>query len=195
MVPKINLLPQMERRKSNSILILVIGIILIVTVLLWFFIQYMTLKGDIELLESEEVYSIEEKTDLADYMSNVDQTSDGDFPSSVAFADNISYPVSPLLIEVDALIEENTYLRQYEFLEQGMTLAVDVETLSSLSYLVTNLLNSEYFTDAKIENIGNFNPSNSTENNEVHFNIIPRYSATLTLIIDTSYLRNGGGTP
>ncbi|MCM3357820.1 hypothetical protein MKY09_07480 [Psychrobacillus sp. FSL K6-4046] len=195
MVPNINLLPQMERRKSNSILVLVIGIILIVTVLLWFFIQYMSLKGDIELLENEEIYSIEEKTDLADYMSNVDLSSEGDFPSSVAFAETISYPVSPLLIEVDTLIEEHTYLRQYGFLEQGMTLVVDIETLSSLSYLVTNLLNSEYFTDAKIESIANFNPSNDTENNEVHFNIIPRYSATLTLEIDTGYLRNGGGTP
>ena len=185
----------MERRKSNSVLILVIGIILIVTVLLWFFIQYMSLKGDIELLENEEIYSIEEKTDLADYMSTVDLSSEGDFPSSVAFAETISYPVSPLLIEVDTLIEEHTYLRQYEFLEQGMTLVVDVETLSSLSYLVTNLLNSEYFTDAKIENIGNFNPSNSTENNEVHFNIIPRYSATLTLEIDSGYLKSGGETP
>ncbi|MER2008563.1 MAG: hypothetical protein ABS939_14020, partial [Psychrobacillus sp.] len=84
MVPKINLLPQMERRKSNSVLILVIGIILIVTVLLWFFIQYMSLKGDIELLGNEEIYSIEEKTDLADYMSTVDLSSEGDFPSSVA---------------------------------------------------------------------------------------------------------------
>lgn len=195
MVPEINLLPKMERRKSNSILILIIGLILFVTILLLFFIHYFSVKGDLETLTAEETYSQAEKDDLTQQVNGLNTAEQGDLQASVTFADRVSYPVSPLLIEVNALLEPHTYLRQYEFVEQSIQVSVDVETLKSLSLFVDKLLISDYFSDVKVESVTNFELSNSEENTDKKYEIIPRYSAILNLEIDQSYLENGGVTP
>lgn len=192
---EINLLPERERKKSNIILIFAIGFILFITILLWFFIQYITLTRDIETLSSDESYSLEEQADLTTNLEAVKTSSEGDLKASVSFAENISYPVSPLLIEVNSLLEKHTYLRKYEFLEQRITLTLDVETMSTISRLVTNLSASEYFNDIKVQSVTSFDIDSSTEENKVYFEIIPRYSAELTLEIDSVYLKNGGVTP
>ncbi|MEK4246123.1 hypothetical protein MKZ20_12325 [Psychrobacillus sp. FSL K6-2684] len=192
---EINLLPERERKKSNIILIFAISFILFITILLWFFIQYITLTRDIETLSSDESYSLEEQADLTTNLEAVKTSSEGDLKASVSFAENISYPVSPLLIEVNSLLEKHTYLRKYEFLEQRITLTLDVETMSTISRLVTNLSASEYFNDIKVQSVTSFDIDSSTEENKVYFEIIPRYSAELTLEIDSVYLKNGGVTP
>lgn len=192
---EINLLPERERKKSNTMLIYVITLILFLTILVWFFIQYITLTRDIENFSSEETYSLEEQADLTTYLASAENLSEGDLNSSVSFAENISYPVSPLLIEIDSLLEEHTYLRQYEFLEQQITLTVEVETMSTVSRLVSNLSASEYFNDIKVQSVTSFDIDSSTEENKVYFEIIPRYSAELNLVIDSAYLKNGGETP
>lgn len=192
---EINLLPERERKKSNIILIFAISFILFITILLWFFIQYITLTRDIETLSSDESYSLEEQADLTTNLEAVKTSSEGDLKASVSFAENISYPVSPLLIEVNSLLEKHIYLRKYEFLEQRITLTLDVETMSTISRLVTNLSASEYFNDIKVQSVTSFDIDSSTEENKVYFEIIPRYSAELTLEIDSVYLKNGGVTP
>ncbi|MEK4521579.1 PilN domain-containing protein [Psychrobacillus sp. FSL W7-1493] len=192
---EINLLPERERKKSNTILIFAISLILFITILLWFFIQYITLTRDIETLSSDEAYSLEEQVDLTTNLESVKTSSEGDLIASVSFAENISYPVSPLLIEVNSLLEKHTYLRKYEFLEQQITLTLDVETMSTISRLVTNLSASEYFNDIKVESVTSFDIDSSEQENKVYFEIIPRYSAELTLEIDSVYLKNGGVTP
>ena len=192
---EINLLPERERKKSNTILIFAISFILFITILLWFFIQYITLTRDIETLSSDELYSLEEQEDLTTNLEAVKTSSEGDLKASVSFAENISYPVSPLLIEVNSLLEKHTYLRKYEFLEQQITLTLDVETMSTISRLVTNLSASEYFNDIKVQSVTSFDIDRSTEENKVYFEIIPRYSVELTLVIDSVYLKNGGVTP
>ncbi|WP_144513964.1 hypothetical protein [Bacillus sp. FJAT-22090] len=195
MVPEINLLPKRERQKSNSILVLVISIILLITILLLFFIQYLSVKQDIETLTADETYSTAEKEDLTQVVSDLTLSGQGDLQASVTFADRVSYPVSPLLIEVNALLEPHTYLRQYEIVEQSIQISVDVETMNSLSLFVDKLLISDYFSDVKVESVTNFELSNSEENTDKKYEIIPRYSAILSLDIDQSYLENGGVTP
>ncbi|MFJ7971190.1 hypothetical protein [Psychrobacillus sp. NPDC096389] len=195
MVPEINLLPKTERQKSNSILLLVISLILLLTILLLFFIQYLTVKRDIETLVAEETYSMAEKEDLTQVVDDLRMSGQGDLQTSVTFAERVSYPVSPLLIEVNALLEPHTYFRQYEFVERSIQISVDVETLKSLSLFVDKLLISNYFSDVKVESVTNFELSNSEENVEKKYEIIPRYAAVLTLDIDQSYLKNGGVTP
>lgn len=192
---EINLLPERERKKSNTILIFAISLILFITILLWFFIQYITLTRDIETLSSDEAYSLEEQVDLTTNLESVKTSSEGDLIASVSFAENISYPVSPLLVEVNSLLEKHTYLRKYEFLEQQITLTLDVETMSTISRLVTYLSASEYFNDIKVESVTSFDIDSSEQENKVYFEIIPRYSAELTLEIDSVYLKNGGVTP
>ncbi|MFJ5768469.1 hypothetical protein [Psychrobacillus sp. NPDC093180] len=195
MVPEINLLPKRERQKSNSILVLVISLILILTILVLFFIQYLTVKKDIETLTADETYSTAERDDLTQVVTDLKVSGQGDLQTSVTFAERVSYPVSPLLIEVNALLEPHTYLRQYEFVERSIHISVDVETMKSLSLFVDKLLISDYFSDVKVESVTNFELSNSEENTEKKYEIIPRYSAILNLEIDQTYLENGGVTP
>ncbi|SEM51414.1 hypothetical protein SAMN04487786_1994 [Paenisporosarcina quisquiliarum] len=195
MVPEINLLPKMERQKSNSILIIAIGLILFITVILLFFVQYFSIKGDIETLTAEETYSVAEREDLTQLVKDINMSGQGNLQTSVSFAESVSKPVSPLLIEVNALLEEHTYLREYEFTNQSINITIDVETMMSLSKFVDKLLVSEYFSDVKVESVTHFELSNSTESIEERFEIIPRYSAIINLVVNQSYLENGGVTP
>lgn len=195
MVPEINLLPKMERQKSNSILIIAIGLILFITVILLFFVQYFSIKGDIETLTAEETYSVAEREDLTQLVKDINMSGQGNLQTSVSFAESVSKPVSPLLIEVNALLEEHTYLREYEFTNQSINITIDVETMMSLSKFVDKLLVSEYFSDVKVESVTHFELSNSTESIEERFEIIPRYSAIINLDVNQSYLENGGVTP
>lgn len=195
MVPEINLLPKMERQKSNSILIIAIGLILFITVILLFFIQYFSIKGDIETLTAEETYSVAEREELTQLVKDINMSGQGNLQTSVSFAESVSKPVSPLLIEVNALLEEHTYLREYEFTNQSINITIDVETMMSMSKFVDKLLVSEYFSDVKVESVTHFELSNSTESIEERFEIIPRYSAIINLVVNQSYLENGGVTP
>lgn len=195
MVPEINLLPKMERQKSNSILIIAIGLILFITVILLFFVQYFSIKGDIETLTAEETYSVAEREELTQLVKDINMSGQGNLQTSVSFAESVSKPVSPLLIEVNALLEEHTYLREYEFTNQSINITIDVETMMSLSKFVDKLLVSEYFSDVKVESVTHFELSNSTESIEERFEIIPRYSAIINLVVNQSYLENGGVTP
>ncbi|MEK5207716.1 hypothetical protein [Psychrobacillus sp. FSL H8-0510] len=195
MVPEINLLPKRERQKSNFILILAISLVLLITVILLLFIQYFSVKGDIETLTAEETYTVAEKEDLTQLVNEINMSGQGDLQTSVTFAESVSKPVSPLLIEVNTLLEKHTYLRQFEFVNQTILISVDVETMTSLSKFVDKLLVSNYFSDVKVESVTNFDLSNSSESEEKKFEIIPRYSAIINLNIDQSYLENGGVTP
>lgn len=195
MVPEINLLPKRERQKSNFILILAISLVLLITVMLLLFIQYSSVKGDIETLTAEETYTVAEKEDLTQLVNEINMSGQGDLQTSVTFAESVSKPVSPLLNEVNTLLEKHTYLRQFEFVNQTILISVDVETMTSLSKFVDKLLVSNYFSDVKVESVTNFDLSNSSESEEKKFEIIPRYSAIINLNIDQSYLENGGVTP
>lgn len=195
MVPEINLLPKRERQKSNFILILAISLVLLITVILLLFIQYFSVKGDIETLTAEETYTVAEKEDLTQLVNEIKMSGQGDLQTSVTFAESVSKPVRPLLNEVNTLLEKHTYLRQFEFVNQTILISVDVETMTSLSKFVDKLLVSNYFSDAKVESVTNFDLSNSSESEEKKFEIIPRYSAIINLNVDQSYLENGGVTP
>lgn len=166
MVPEINLLPKRERQKSNFILILAISLVLLITVILLLFIQYFSVKGDIETLTAEETYTVAEKEDLTQLVNEINMSGQGDLQTSVTFAESVSKPVSPLLIEVNTLLEKHTYLRQFEFVNQTILISVDVETMTSLSKFVDKLLVSNYFSDVKVESVTNFDLSNSSESEE-----------------------------
>lgn len=193
MVPEINLLPKMERQKSNSILLIAIGLILFATILLLFFIQYMSLKKEVNELKAEETYVSAEKADLTEQVNLMNSSNQGTLAEAVLFAESVSYPVSPLLIEVDSLLEGNTYLRQFVFMEKSLDVTLDFETMTDISDYVEKLLQSDYFTDVKIEQISNFETDTDLDDSQlINFAVIPRYSATINLTIDQAYLSAGG---
>ena len=194
MVPEINLLPQMERRQSSKLLV-IISAIVIGLLLVFLFVQFFTLKKDIKILESEETQLVEERDLLSAEVSTLDTVEQGSHSSSVAFVESVSYPVSPLIDEIYSLIESNSYMRSYQFGETGILLSADFETMNEISSFIERLLNSAYFSDVKVENLSTFEPpgeQNTELEDEVNFDVQWRYSATIQLDINESYLSEGG---
>ncbi|MER2170838.1 MAG: hypothetical protein ABS938_09385 [Psychrobacillus psychrodurans] len=194
MVPEINLLPQIEKRKSSKLL-LIIGAILITLLLMFFCIQFFTLNKEIKFLKSEESQLVAERDLLNAKISTLDTEDQGSHTSSVDFVESVSYPVSPLIDEVYSLIGVNSYLRSYIFDETGILLSADFETMYEISSFIERLLNSAYFSDIKVETLSTFEPLGEQGvevEKEVDFDVQWRYSATIHLEISQTFLSEGG---
>ena len=193
MVPEINLLPQIERRKSSKLL-LIISVILISLLLLFLCFQFFTLNKEIKNLTSEEIQLVEERNLLSAEVSTLESGDQGSHSSSVAFVESVSYPVSPLIDEIYSLVEVNSYLRTYLFDETGILLTADFETMNDISTFIERLLNSNYFSDVKVETLSSFAPVGDQDTeveNEVNFDVQWRYTATIQLMINKTYLSEG----
>lgn len=198
MVPEINLLPKIESKKSSNFLI-ILCVILLGALILFLIMQSFSLKKDISALTNEEIQLAAEQEVLVAQVSSTNTEDQGSLSSSVTFVESVSYPVSPLIEEVQSLLIENTYLRDYQFAEMGVNLTADFETMNGLSIFIEKLLNSSYFTDVKVEQISTFEPAvnseETTDTDETDFDAQPRYSATINLTIDQVYLSAGGARP
>ncbi|WP_342577132.1 hypothetical protein [Psychrobacillus sp. FSL K6-2843] len=193
MVPEINLLPPIERRKSSNLLV-IIGAILVGLLLIFLCIQYFSLKSDLKTLSSKETEISVERNLLSSEVDAMKTGNQGNLSSSVTFVESVSYPVSPLIDEIQSLLVVNTFLRNYEFNEEGVLLKADFETMSEISAFIEKLLNSSYFHDVKVEKLSSFEPlgEHDTESETIDFDVQWRNSVILYLEIENAYLREGG---
>lgn len=193
MVPEINLLPPIERRKSSNLLV-IIGAILVGLLLIFLCIQYFSLKSDLKSLSSKETEISVERDLLSSEVDAMGTRNQGSLSSSVTFVESVSYPVSPLIDEIQSLLVVNTYLRNYEFNEEGVLLKADFETMNEISAFIEKLLNSPYFHDVKVEKLSSFEPlgEQDTESETIDFDAQWRNSVILYLEIENAYLREGG---
>ena len=199
MIPNINLLPKTHRRGSNSNLLLILVGIVGVIVLSVFTWQYFSVRGDVtdytkqqERLQ-DELATLETK--LTTLASNLTK---GSLEESVSFVERVSYAVSPLIDEAEDLLPNNTYLTNYEFSETAVSISVNFETIASIAQYVSLLENSPYFNDAQLSTVsqleiavGETAEADTTKEKE-KFKEIPRYSTSISLAINESYLANGG---
>lgn len=118
----------------------------------------------------------------------------GTLEQSVQFVNHVSYPVTPLIDETQALLPEHTYLRNYQFGEENIEITADFETMSAISNYLDKLNVSPYFTDVQVGTIENFDLAIG-EQNEVNaqdkYQQLPRYSVTFSLAIDFTFLVGG----
>ena len=193
MVPEINLLPPIERRKSSNLLV-IIGAILVGLLLIFLCIQYFSLKSDLKTLCSKETEISVERNLLSSEVDAMKTGNQGNLSSSVTFVESVSYSVSPLIDEIQSLLVVNTFLRNYEFNEEGVLLKADFETMSEISAFIEKLLNSSYFHDVKVEKLSSFEPlgEHDTESETIDFDVQWRNSVILYLEIENAYLREGG---
>lgn len=198
MIPNINLLPKTDKRKAESNLVyIIIGAIAILALafMLW---QYFSARSSLADLTTEEATLQQEVAQLqTQYDSLLAAQNRGSLEQSVTFVERVSYAVSPLIDETQDLLPANTYLRSYSFTETAVSINVDFETLGNIAQYVSALENSLYFTDAQLSNVSNFelNPVSSGEEEEDEsekFNEVPRYSTTITIDINQTYLATGG---
>ncbi|WP_312124621.1 PilN domain-containing protein [Lysinibacillus boronitolerans] len=194
MVPEINLLPSLEKKKSAPTLIYVLLIILVGLVLGYMIFLYIQAKGDLLQLNTQEVELSSQRDQLQLELDVNKQTNKGSLEQSVQFVEKISYPVTPLIDEMQALLPEQTYLRKYAFSENQIEMTSDFESMAAISKYLDKLLASPFFSDVQVSTIDNFDVTGGKAEEVIaqdKFKEIPRYSVTITLAIDTIYLAGG----
>ena len=132
MAPEINLLPHIERQSPGRRWLTIILAIAFVLLVVYLIMQYLSLNKTINSLQSEEQQLQTEKAQLESSIIELDAPKKIDLATSVEFVESVSYPVSPLLVEVNKYVNENTYLRNYVFSESTIKFSVDFETLAEV---------------------------------------------------------------
>lgn len=193
MVPDINLLPKLEKNQSESkLLYILLGIIvlLVLSYLIW---QYFNARKEIVSLQTEETALISQRDALENEVNVNITNNQGSLEQSVEFVELISYPVSTLIDETQRYQPTNSFLRQYSFDVSSISLTIDFETLNELSDYIAKLLSSPYFVDVQVSSITSFDlgPNEGTET-EIDFDVIPRHSANIVLVLDNHSLAIGG---
>ena len=195
MVPEINLLPQSEKKNTSSTLLYAVLIAVTAIVLVYLIMSYFGAKSDLAALTKEEQSVTAQRDEMQQKVADANNLSAGSLAQSVKFVENVTYPVTPLISEIERLLAEHTYVREYEFNEESMTVTIDFETMNAISTYVEKLGASAYFADRQVETIDEMDVTlgNQTidKSNEEKFNEIPRYTAKIKLFIDYAYLAQG----
>lgn len=192
MIPEINLIPRdIEKDDSGSkpfYIILTAIFVLVLAFLLW---QYFSTKSQINSLKEEEANLQQQRDNLQTELNSLTSAQGNTLEQSVQFVESVSYPVSPLIDEIQELKPERAYLRSYSFGENTVEISFDMETLNEVSKFVTALNSSPYFTDVQVTNVDHFYLNNGSDE-EQDFNDVPRQSTKMVLIVNKQKLAAGG---
>ena len=187
--PNINLLPKYEQQNSyEKLKTILIGFVVLLCVVFLFW-HYFSSKAELEQLETTETTLLVEQSELLSKIETTQGKRESSLQMVVSFVENISYDVSPLIDEIQQLRDETMYLRNYEFGSTSINLNIDFEMLNDVSMFVDDLNNSAYFTDVQVGAITQFQLDNQTDTTIAN---VPRYSTTISLTIDQTYLAAGG---
>ncbi|RHW39485.1 malate synthase [Lysinibacillus yapensis] len=193
MVPDINLIPREERTQQSSKLLnllLAILVLLILSLLVW---QYFSARADVTRLGNEEANLIAQRDQLSANVNSLQPENQGSMQQSLQFVETVSYPVTQLIYEIQGLQPSNSHLRSYTFSPESVTVLLDFETLSDAATYVSRLSNSAYFTDGQVNSVTNSDLGGELESeNEIDFDVVPRQSVEITLLLDRAYLTAGG---
>ncbi len=195
MIPDINLLPNTGRDNEQSrIRYILFGIIalLLLAVLSWL---YFSARADIVSLTNREQILLAEHDAAQKELEELQGAEQGSIEESLTFIEQISYPVTPLMGEIQALLPENTYLRSFSFDQTAVHFTIDFEILNAVSTFIERLEQSPYFLDIQVGEITNFDIGPSTEqtDTEERFSELPRYTVEMSVRIDPVYAAAGGG--
>lgn len=192
MIPDINLIPRnLEKEESGSKLFYILLTVLFLVVLAFMLWQYFSTRMDITALKNEEATLQQQRNDLQQQLESLKSTQTGSLEQSVQFVEAVSYPVTPIIDELQKLQPEKAYFRKYSFSEESVTIVFDIETLNEVSEFVSRLNASSYFSDIQVTKVDQFILEEEPEN-APKFNEVPRQSAEITLFIDKVYLATGG---
>lgn len=201
MIPNINLLPKIEKKAEGSkLLYILMGV---VSALVLGVFAYIFISSNIKLndLESQQQNLLTQQATLQAQLDSMQNMNAGTLEESLAFVERVSYPVSPLIDESQKLLTDNTYLRQYSFSAETVTISADFEMLSDVAKYVEALNSSDYFNDVQVTSVSNFEVSPVSSDEELSqqrqdalkFQQLPRYTVAITLLIDAMYVATGGG--
>ncbi|OBW53497.1 malate synthase [Solibacillus silvestris] len=194
MIPDINLLPKIEKGATSlKLAFILVGILSVLTIGL-LAITYFGARSEIASAIPERDSLLLTRDALNAELASAQTGSQGSLEESVAFVERVSYPVSPIIIEMRNLLPTDTYLRSYDFSETGVQVGVDFETLNAISAYISQLEKSPYFDDVQVGTIQNFelNPTGEEVHDTQQFTEVPRYSLEIFLVIDQLHVAAGG---
>lgn len=191
MVPEINLLPQMERKSGGSkwgTLLVLFAFVAVVGILAF---QYFSLTSSVKTLQADEQALLAEKTEIEAKITALAQPEQMDLATMVGVLETVTYPVSPLLEEINVYRGNNVYLREFKLFENEIEFVMDFETMPETATYVSDLTVSDYFSDMKVEEVNTFGPVEREETIE-SFDVVSRFANRFTVVIEPIYLRTGG---
>ncbi len=191
MIPDINLLPQRERRSASGNWLVILFGALFVVALIFMIVQYIFAAKSIDTLGSEQSVLTSENEILEEELIALREPVGVDLETSVRFVEGISYPVSPLIVELNRYLDEHAYLRNYSFREDTLSFSVDFETITEVSVYIDNLLRSPYVKDVIVGGMSTFDPTSLEDENQ--FKVLDRFTNTFEVLIDLDYLHEADG--
>src|SRR5699024_7188522 len=111
------------------------------------------------------------------------------YEQAVTFADYYTVPTSLLITELNRLLPDNSYLSDYTYSTSEVKIVSHFERLDTLANYTTKLTNSEYLTDVKVESINTFTLKEETEDDQMQFDVIPRYDGDFSLTINKQKIK------
>ncbi len=191
MVPEINLLPQMERKSTgNKWGALLVGVAFIVIVLFLAF-QYFSLTKSVKTLQADQQALLADKATIEAKVATLEQPEQMDLATIVGVLETITYPISPLLEEMNLYRGEEVYLREFILTDNEIEFVMDFETIPEMATYVGDLTGSAYFADVKVEDVETIVPIEGDGTVE-SFDVVDRLANRFTVTIDPTYLRTGG---
>jgi Tfp pilus assembly protein PilN len=179
MIPDINLLPKIERRTTANKLAILISVVISALILAFLAFHNSALTKSIKTLESQQQLLNAEKIELQEKLTALDGPKEMNLDESVEFIESVSYPVSPLLIEINKFMQPGARISNYSFSETTVNFSLDFKTMADIASYIEQLSESAYFTDVKLDQMS----TNDTSEG---------YSNTFTATIDPYYLQTGG---
>lgn len=187
-LPNINLLPEFERDSSrkNMLLLVLIGFIFISYIVIAFF--YFYTKTNLESVNLEHTEISEEVTLKTTELEELEAGSSS-IEQAISFVENYEIPTSSFITELDFLLPNHSYLSEYDYRNGDTSVTVSFETLDKVAEYTTNLTNSDYIVDTKVENIDTFFIGDVVDEETEQFDAIPRYETNFSLVADKEKLK------
>lgn len=193
MLPEVNLLPEREQQGEKSYSVFLIGLIICLILYGVFAYYYFKTSANLKLAEQRFDQLEMERTALETKKNQSIDKDINDVEDSIQFAEYYVIPTSHFIDELLELLPEHAYLTEYEYHFQTVKLQTQFETLIDASSYTDKLVQSDFISDAMIDEIDTIPiPIEELEDEEVYsFASIPRYDVSFSLVLDLEQLKQG----
>lgn len=189
-LPEINLLPEYRRDSQLQSVLFYLFVALTLLSFIVIAYYYFTTNSKLESLSQESAELSEQRDLLAAQKAALESDEGSAYEQAVTFAQNYAVPTSTLIVELNHLLPENSYLSDYDYSSSGVNIQSHFETLDAVAQYTNLLTNSELISDTKVDSINTFTlKEEETEDVSTQFNTIPRYESDFSLTINKRKLK------
>lgn len=189
-LPNVNLLPQYERERSSNYIFFLIFIIVILLAYIFLGVYYFTTKGKLEAVSAEVQQLTEERNQLEIKVAELETDGSSSLEQAVSFVEQYELPTSELIVELDNILPDHSYLMEYAYDAHVTKVNAHFETLDTLAEYTSSLLASDFIQDVKADSIEAFTLKEELDSETTNdFHVIPRYEGEFSLVIDKLTLK------